>query len=64
MGTERLLIVVRKGHPLASKKSPRCSELLDHPWFIAHPYRELRDPVSALFAGQKVHFPTNFIEGN
>jgi LysR family pca operon transcriptional activator len=61
---ERLVIVVRKGHPLAGKKSPRRSEFLDHPWFIAHPYREFRDPVSALFAGQKVPFPTNFIEGN
>lgn len=61
---ERLVLVVRKGHPLAGRKSPRRSEFLDHPWFIAHPYQEFRDPVNALFAGQKVPFPTNFVEAN
>ncbi|MFC4312297.1 LysR family transcriptional regulator [Steroidobacter flavus] len=61
---ERLVLVVRKGHPLAGKKPPRRGDLLEHPWFIAHPYQEFRDPVNALFAGQKVPFPTNFVEGN
>jgi LysR family pca operon transcriptional activator len=61
---ERLVLVVRKGHPLAGQRTLRRGSLAEFPWFIAHPYQEFRDPVITLFAGERVPFPTNFVEGN
>lgn len=61
---ERLVLIVRKGHPLEARKPVQRSELIEYPWFITHPYPEFREQVTALFGGQKVHFPTNYVEGN
>ncbi len=61
---ERFVLVVRKGHPLEAKKPAARADLIEYPWFITHPYPEFREPVSALFSGQKSQFPSNYIEGN
>ena len=61
---ERFVLIVRKGHPLECKKPVTRTDLIEYPWFITHPYPEFREPVSALFAGQKISFPTNYVEGN
>lgn len=61
---ERFAVMVRQAHPLLAYKPVPRTELLDYPWFITHPYPEFRESISALFAGQKLQFPLNYVEGN
>lgn len=59
---ERLCLIARKGHPLASRKQVSPGELHDYPWFIPNPYRDFREQVEGFFRSEGLSLPRNFIE--
>jgi len=48
---DRLAIIARAGHPLATARSPTATMLADYPWITGQPGTPLREQWEELFAG-------------
>jgi len=59
-----LAIMVRKGHPLAKRKSVSATELARYPWIVARAGAPLRARFEELFKAKRVREPSRIIECN
>ncbi len=61
---DRICLVARSGHPLASETKLTPKSLTEWPWFVPYPYAEFRDEMQAIFRSGGVSAPNNLVEAN
>jgi LysR family pca operon transcriptional activator len=59
---ERLLLVVREGHPLAENRSLPPRQLSDYPWVLPPPQTTLRQQVDSFFVRHGLEMPEQPLE--
>ena len=62
LAKERLVLLVRHGHPVAKRAGLVLSHLVDYPWIVPLPSTTLRRSVDKLFERSGVPFPRNCVE--
>ncbi|MCH4563930.1 pca operon transcription factor PcaQ [Halomonas sp. EGI 63088] len=59
---ERLLLVVRAGHPLAGTRELHAAELVDYPWVLPPPQTTLRQQVDSFCVRHALTLPSRLLE--